>query len=119
MSQKPEPKDEPEEVPLEKRFPIVPHLGDIPMAPKVTAQLPPDPSKVQVEGSVKPGEYTNLGLSMTAAGTFVSPIIVLSLIGYFLDMKFKTTPILVFIGLVIGFIVGVTSLMRVSAKLSK
>ncbi len=106
---------------LKKRFPSVPALGGIPEAPRVTAALPPDPSKIKPkdDGSgVSLGQYTQMGVAMTAVTSLIAPPLLLIIAGYYADAKFKTGSTFVLIGAVVGLIVGVMNLLRTMKQLS-
>ena len=99
---------------LRKRFPDVPPMPEVPHAPKVEVQLPPHPGR---KPGVQAGEYNKLALGAMAASSLITPVIVLAVGGYLLDKKFNSAPWGAFIGLVVGFLVGVSSLMRIIRRL--
>ena len=102
---------------LQSRFPEVPPAPHIPEPPKLTQPLPPHPAKPR-PGAVEPGGYNKLALATTAASTFIMPIIVLSVGGWWLDQKLHhTTAWLAFIGLLVGLVVGVSALLKVVNRL--
>lgn len=104
------------EPPLETRFPTLPNATRLPDAPRYEAKLPD--LNTPKQGSVAPGAYGKLAIAATAATTFITPIIVLSLGGWYLDQKLKhTTAWFAMIGLIVGMIAGVTSLLKVISKL--
>ena len=102
-----------------QRFPAPPSVGHVPDAPNVNVTLPPNPDKPQ-KGTVAPGAYNRLAVSATAASSFVTPILVLGVGGWYLDQKMHNqTAYLAFGGTVLGFIVGIFALMRVIQQLSR
>ncbi len=95
----------------------IPKDIDLPEVPKISVALPPNPEKKR-EGVPEPGSLGKMGLAYTAATSFVAPIIVLSIIGFLLDKKFgHSQGLFVIGGVVIGFIVGVVSLLNVVKKM--
>jgi hypothetical protein len=108
-----------EEAKLFKRFPDVPPLPSVPNAPKLAPKLPPYPDKHPRPGQVAPGSYNKMAIATTAASAFIMPIIVLSVGGWYLDNKLHhKTDWLAFLGVLIGMIVGVSSLLKVVSRLS-
>lgn len=102
---------------LRSRFPNVPPAPHVPEPPKMTQPLPPHPEKPR-PGVVEPGSYNKLALAMTAASSFIMPVIVLSVGGYWLDLKLHhTTYWIAFIGVMIGLIAGVSALLNVIKRM--
>ncbi len=107
--------EEDEAAKLLKRFPQVPEHSDAPHPPMISVELPPHP---QLKKDSSDGMQTNkMAIASTAASSFVTPIIILSVAGWWLDQKFKTNWI-AFVGVVLGFIVGVMQLIRITSKLN-
>lgn len=102
---------------LKSRFPEIPLHADAPSPPKIEVQLPPHP-KVKEAGSDS-RQMGKMAIASTAASAFVSPIIILSVAGWWLDQKMKTGPWLAFSGVVLGFVVGVVQLLRITNKLNE
>ncbi len=102
---------------IPERFPAPPPPTRIPDAPKIEVKLPPVAGK-QAPGTVTPGSYQKVAIAATAASSFIAPIIVLGLGGWWLDQRFHIN-ICAFIGTVLGFIVGILSLMRVIQQLNR
>jgi len=102
---------------LQARFPNVPPAPHVPEPPKMTQKLPPHPATPR-PGTVEPGSYNKLALATTAATTFIMPIIVLSVGGWWLDQKLHhTTSWIAFIGVLAGMVVGVSALLKVVKRL--
>ena len=103
----------------ETRFPAPPSVGKMPDAPQMSVKLPPRPDRPR-QGTVAPGGYHKLAVSVTAASSFVTPILVLGVGGWYLDqMMHHQTAYLAFGGTVLGFVLGVFALMRIIKQLSK
>ena len=51
-------------------------------------------------------------MAMSTAILLVSPVIILLALGYFLDTIFHTSPLYLFLGIVIGFVSGVVNVFR-------
>jgi hypothetical protein len=103
---------------LRERFPALPPRRELPEVPDLDVPLPPHPSKPK-PGSIEPGSYGKAAIAFTAASSFTMPIIVMSVGGWWIDGKFKTAPWGVFIGVVVGFAAGISSLLNVIKKLSE
>jgi hypothetical protein len=90
-----------------------------PEPPRLTPNLPLHPderSKVATEAA----SYSKAAIASTAVSAFVTPIFVLCLGGYWLDQKLKhVTPYLAMLGVIVGLILGIASLMKVLNRLSK
>ena len=103
---------------LAGRFPRPPSEPEIPEAPKIDVKLPPREGR-PTPGAVKPGAYRKVAIAATAASTFITPIIVLSLGGWWLDQRMhSSTGIFAFLGALVGFVVGIISLLRVIQQLN-
>src|SRR4051812_34683151 len=104
---------------LNRSNPRMPAPPDVPEPPKIQAQLPPRPDTPQ-SGNVQPGQYNKLALAFTAANSFIMPIIILSIAGFFCDQKFgHSKGLFSILGVLLGLVVGISSLMRVIKKLSE
>jgi hypothetical protein len=101
-----------------KRFPAPPPSSDVPEAPKIEVKLPPREGRPQ-PGTVAPGGYQKLAVAATAASSFVGPILVLGVGGWWLDQRLHTNGTCAFIGTVVGFIAGIFSLLRVIQQLNR
>jgi hypothetical protein len=111
--------EEAEEDDLLSRFPETPETPKVPEVPKFEVKLPPHSSKTQ-PGGMEPGAYGKMGIAFTAATSFIMPVIVLSVGGWWLDQKLHhTTAWLAFVGVLLGLATGVISLINVMNKLSK
>lgn len=108
--------EEEEEDSLLSRFPDLPPLPELPHAPEVKPKLPPHPSAPK-PNAVEPGSYRKMAMASQLASAFIMPIIVLAVGGYFLDKTLHTTPWLAFSGVILGFIVGVMALLRITRQL--
>ena len=95
----------------------VPSTPDLPDVPKVSVTLPPDPNrKIPVEPDAP--NFGKMGLAASAASSFIAPIIVLTLVGYLLDKNFgRSQGLYVIGGVVLGFVVGISSLMNIMKKM--
>ncbi|HZP80427.1 MAG TPA: AtpZ/AtpI family protein [Chthonomonadaceae bacterium] len=112
----PEPEAEAEQDALQSRFPDLPPMPEAPDVPKLSPKLPPHP-KQPGEGDFQPGSYNKMAIAATAASSFIMPIIVLSVAGWWLDGKLHTAPWLAFTGVLVGLIAGVASLLNVIKRL--
>ena len=102
---------------LRSRFPNVPPAPQVPEPPRMTQPLPPHPEKPR-PGVVEPGSYNKLALATTAATSFIMPIVVLSIGGWWLDQKLHhTTAWLAFAGVLVGLVAGVGALLKIVNRL--
>gem|GEM_PF-2912104 len=116
MEDKRDEQTEEEEPPIEKRFPAMPPLPNLPEVPKYDAKLPD--INAPRRGTVEPGAYGKMAVAVTAATSFVMPVIVMGGGGWLLDQKLKhETAWFALVGVVVGFFVGVVALLRVIQKL--
>lgn len=90
-----------------------------PEPPRLNPNLPLHPAdrrKIAIESA----SYSKAAIASTAVSAFVTPIFVLCLGGYWLDQKLKhQTPYLAMLGVIVGLILGIASLMKVLDRLSK
>ncbi|HLV82069.1 MAG TPA: AtpZ/AtpI family protein [Chthonomonadaceae bacterium] len=108
-----------EEAALQKRFPTMPRPPEAPDVPHFAPKLPQHPDKPR-PGAVEPGSYNKLALATTAASSFIMPIIILSVGGFYLDRALHhETYWLAFIGVIVGLIAGTASLISVMNRLSQ
>ena len=70
-------------------------------------------------GSASPGKYQKLAVAATAATSFVAPVIVLGVAGWWLDQRLHTIGMCAFVGTVIGFVVGIVSLLGIIRQLNR
>ena len=104
---------------IPERFPAPPPPTTIPAAPKFEVKLPPVAGK-NAPGTVAPGAYQKVAIAATAASAFIAPILALGVGGWWLDQRLHSSiGICAFIGTVLGFIVGILSLMRVIQQLNR
>ncbi len=102
----------------EPRFPEVPGTPDVPEAPKLAPVT--RPARPKAGPALEPGSINKSALAATAASSFIMPIIILAVLGYFIDQKLHhSTYYLALIGLLVGLVVGVSSLLKIVNKLSK
>ena len=95
------------------------HLASVPEAPKLSPALPMHPSAPK-HNAQSVQTYSKSMMASSAVTAFLMPIIVLCLGGYWLDSKLKhATPWFSILGVIVGLILGLTSMMRVLDKLSK
>jgi len=94
------------------------HTPDLPETPKIDVKLPALPH-VQQRGSVAPGAYRKVAIAATAASSFISPILVLGVGGWWLDQRLHSGGLCAFAGTVIGFIAGIVALLQVIRQLNQ
>ena len=90
-----------------------------PELPVMDPALPPHPQK-RAPGALENANYGKSMMASSAVTSFLMPIVTFCLAGYWLDARLKhATPWLAIIGVVVGMILGVTSLLRVLNRISK
>src|SRR6185369_16433137 len=92
--------------------PVVPHL---PEAPKLKPNLPRLPKDGETEQSK---EYRRMGIAYTIPVTLVTPIVLLTLVGWWLDERFHRSPIFVLCGALLGTLVGFINMIRLVNRLN-
>jgi Putative F0F1-ATPase subunit Ca2+/Mg2+ transporter len=97
---------------------VVENLVTLPPAPpELNVALPVHPV-VRDKQSVVATSYRKSAMASSAVTGFVMPIITLCLGGYWLDQKWKhTAPYLSMVGVVVGLITGVSTLLRTLNKM--
>ena len=89
-----------------------------PEPPRLAVTLPQHPVH-RDQQSVIATSYRKSAMASSAVTGFVMPIITLCLGGYWLDQKWKhEVPYLAMVGVVVGLIVGVSTLLRTLNKMS-
>ena len=89
---------------------------DLPEVPKLAVTLPPHPADAQ-KAETPASSYAKTAIASQAAGALVTPIIVGTFAGVWLDKKFNTNWITIALVLV-GFVAGVVALMQILKKLA-
>ena len=90
-----------------------------PAPPKLDVVLPEHPSERKAAKAISEG-YAKSAMASSAVMSFVMPIVTLCGGGFWLDEKMKhTTPYLSMVGLVVGLITGVSSLLKTLNRMSK
>jgi F0F1-type ATP synthase assembly protein I len=92
---------------------------DAPEPPRLNPKLPAHPESTKPDAGTI-ASYSNSAIATSAVSSFVTPIIVLCLGGYWLDQRMQhKTPWFAMVGVVVGLVLGTSSLMRVLNRLSK
>jgi hypothetical protein len=94
----------------------IPHTGPLPEAPKLDPKLPkvgPPPNP----GGFTPRQYAKMGMAYQAAASFITPFILLPLIGMWLDKKMHWAPWGVIVGFILGMAVGINLLLQIINRL--
>jgi len=99
----------------EEALPEVPAVPTLPEAPKLTPKLPPHPKKTD-EG---PSEQQRMGIAYMIPVLLITPIVVLTLLGAWLDSRYHTSPNFTLGGALLGIISGFVNMIRTANKLNK
>ena len=94
----------------------MPDNDDLPEVPKLAVTLPPHPADAQ-KAETPAKAYAKSAVASQAAGALVTPIIVLTFAGVWLDKKFHTSWITIVL-VILGFVVGVASLLQILKKIA-
>ena len=86
----------------------------IPDAPTLKPNLPP--IKKQSEEA---RNYQQMGLAYTLPAALVAPIVVLTLLGWWLDERFHKSPTFTLAGALLGMVTGFINMFRIANKLDK
>ena len=88
--------------------------SQLPEAPKLEPNLPKRPRQGPTQSQ---DEYRRMGIAYTIPAALVAPIVILTLLGAWLDNRFKWSPYGVMIGALLGFVTGMMNMIRMSNKL--
>ena len=114
-----QPEEEGEADDLLNRFPAVPQLPhDVPAPPKIKVDLPPHPNRPK-PGAVNKTDMRSSALAYQAASSFIAPIILLGLLGWFLEGRFHKNGLIMVVFFILGFVVGVVGLLNVVNKMNE
>lgn len=90
-----------------------------PDVPKLNPKLPDHPNK-RALAAQDSGSYGKSAMASNAVTAFLMPIVTFCLGGYWLDQRLKhTTSWISIIGVIVGLVIGLTSMMRVLDRMSK
>src|SRR5579862_5071084 len=107
------PSEEEDEKPQLSALPTSP---EVPEAPRLATVRPPAQPTAR-PSAPDPGAYRNQALAYSAVSQFVTPILVLGLLGWWLQGRFHFEPWGVLVGFTVGFVVGVISLLNVTNRM--
>jgi F0F1-type ATP synthase assembly protein I len=102
------------EMPPHVRLPDVPSLPTLPEAPTLKPNLPKlaKPSKTAEEAR-------QMGIAYTLPAMLIAPIVLLTLVGYWLDGHYNKSPLFTLSGALLGAVSGMINMMRAANKLNK
>lgn len=97
-----------------EELPKVPEVPPLPEVPELKPQLPaqPKPSRQQDQSL-----YQKMGLAYTLPIVLITPIVVLTVGGWWLDERLKTSPGFTIGGAVLGVITGFINMIRIANRL--
>jgi hypothetical protein len=101
-----------EETPL----PQTPPLPELPEVPHYRPNLPPSDRRNLSEKEIL---FQRMGMAYIIPATLIVPIILLTLLGAWLDTRLGRSPIFTLIGAIVGFAAGVLNMMRITNKLNR
>lgn len=95
-----------------------PSRPELPEAPQLNPVLPPRPAITKAAKVAQGEANSKMALASIAATSFITPVILLALVGYALDAKMKHSVYWAAgLGVMIGMAVGVNSLLRVLQRM--
>lgn len=100
----------------EPEFPPGPPIGEVPPAPEMRPDLPPRESRRRTEDE---GLYQRMGLAYTIPAALVAPILVLTLLGAWLDSQLHRSPLFTLGGAILGFVTGMINMIRLANRLNR
>jgi F0F1-type ATP synthase assembly protein I len=97
-----------------ERLPKVPEVPPLPEVPELKPQLPaqPKPSREPDQGL-----YQKMGLAYALPIVLITPIVVLTVGGWWMDEQLKSSPGFTIGGAVLGVIVGFINMIRIANRL--
>ncbi len=101
----------------EERLPEVPPVPELPATPELKPDLPPRP-KPPAHEDEEAGQYRRMGLAYTLPIALAAPIVLLTVLGYWLDERFRLSPWCTMGGALLGFIVGMVNMVRIAGRLN-
>jgi hypothetical protein len=97
-------------------LPETPPLPELPEVPQYRPNLPPPERRKLSEKEIL---YQRMGMAYIIPATLIVPIVLLTLLGAWLDTRLGKSPIFTLLGAVLGFAAGVLNMMRIINKLDR
>lgn len=105
------------ELPPIPPLPELPEVPDLPKAPELKPTLPPRPSRYRPTKESE--DYRQMGIAYYLPATLIAPIVVLTVLGWFLDDHFHKSPDFTLAGALLGTVVGFINMFRLASRLNK
>jgi len=102
------------ESPSEIRLPEIPSLPTLPEAPTLKPNLPK-----LAKPSETAEEARQMGIAYTLPAMLIAPIVLLTLVGYWLDGHYHKSPVFTLCGALLGAVSGMINMMRAATKLNR
>jgi len=95
--------------------PALPEVPELPEAPELRPRLPPQP------GAEPPNseDLRRAGLAYTIPVALIAPVVVLTLVGWWLDGQFQMSPLFTLGGALLGFASGLINMIRIANRLNR
>lgn len=97
----------------EIRLPEKPSVNTLPEAPTLKPNLP-KPTKPSREAEV----YRQMGIAYSIPAMLIAPIVLLTVVGYWLDGHYHKLPTFTLCGALIGAVTGLINMIRAVGKLN-
>jgi F0F1-type ATP synthase assembly protein I len=101
----------------EVRLPEVPSVPSSPTLPEAPTLKPNLPKLEKPSRAAE--EARQMGIAYTIPAMLIAPVVVLTLVGYWLDGHFHKSPAFTLVGALLGAISGLINMIRAASKLDK
>ncbi len=94
----------------------LPPIPELPHTPKLNPKLPPMPRERE-DPNAK--QYRQMGIAYTIPVTLITPIILLTALGWWLDQRFHKSPVFTMGGALLGIVTGFINMIRLANRLNE
>ena len=98
----------------EHELPDVPAVPTLPEAPKLRPNLP----RIAIGETEQAKDYRGMGIAYTIPIMLVTPVVLFTLAGWWLDEKLHRAPVFVLSGSLLGFVVGFINMIRAANRMN-
>jgi F0F1-type ATP synthase assembly protein I len=94
----------------------LPPIPELPNAPKLNPNLPPLPREKE---DPEAKQYRQMGIAYTLPVALITPIILLTAAGWWLDQRFHRSPLFTMGGALLGIVTGFINMIRLANRLNE